>query len=350
MNENNKKTAVWVLTKNGMDKALVLSDHLPELNIFKSDSLQLKDYDVSSVIFTFKKPGEKLKQEFNNYSSHIFFMATGIVVRLIAPLIKSKLSDPSVVVVDDKGLNAISLLSGHIGGANELTLHISKILGSNPVITTATDVNNLPSIDLFAQEKKLVIENPENIKTVNMAFINGEKVSFFDPYNYLRNETFNYDLISSEPEFLEKPAVYIDYKLKNLKPDIFVLRPQILCVGIGCNRGTDPKEIYDFFIKTLDENSISVKSVNCFATIDIKNDETGILELAEKMDLPLKFFTREQLDNVNGIQTPSLMVEKHIGVKSVCEAAAIKASKTGKLIVPKRKNRNVTMAIAKFSQ
>jgi len=116
---------------------------------------------------------------------HIFIMSTGIVIRIIAPLIRHKTKDPAVVVVDEKGLHAISLLYGHIGGANELTLKIAGITGADPVITTATDINKIPAIDLLACKKGLVIENPGAIKNVSMALLSGRKIILHDPYQYL---------------------------------------------------------------------------------------------------------------------------------------------------------------------
>jgi cobalt-precorrin 5A hydrolase len=128
-----------------------------------------------------------LKKKIRQYTGHIFIMSTGIVVRVIAPLIRHKTEDPAVVVVDDRGMHAISLLSGHLGGANELAQKIAGIIGAKPVITTATDVNLVPAIDVLAKEKSLFIENPEAIKTVNMALLRGDKIHVHDPFSFLAN-------------------------------------------------------------------------------------------------------------------------------------------------------------------
>ena len=171
--------AVWALTPNGTKLAGKIRRILTDVDVYLSQNISETRFEH----FTFQKLGEKIKEEFERYSGHIFIMSTGIVVRLIAPLIKHKTEDPAVVVVDDGGNHAISLLSGHLGGANELTRQIAAAIGARPVITTATDVNQVPAIDILAKEKKLIIENPAAIKTVNMAILKDEKIYVHDPFD-----------------------------------------------------------------------------------------------------------------------------------------------------------------------
>ena len=166
------KIAVWVITPNGTKLAETLSRNLTGAALYISEKIcEAADDHVS-----FQNLSETVHQEYDRYDGHIFIMSTGIVVRVIAPLIKSKVVDPAVVVVDDQVNHAISLLSGHLGGANDLTLKIADILGADPVITTATDVNRVPAIDVLAKEMDLQIENPRAIKTVNMALLKKENI------------------------------------------------------------------------------------------------------------------------------------------------------------------------------
>jgi cobalt-precorrin 5A hydrolase len=287
-------------------------------------------------------------------------MSTGIVVRVIAPLIKHKTVDPAVVVVDDGGHYAISLISGHLGGANGLADRIADIIEAEPVITTATDTNQLPAIDMLAKENKLAIENPTAIKTVNMAILKGETIYVHDPFNFLKdrlpkveprifgglNETLEKDLQSSE--ILSNPGVFIDDVLLELPTSTLILRPPSLTAGIGCNRNTDTDEIRYLLKKVMANARLSMSSLRCLASIDVKADEDGLISLSLERDLPLIFFKQHELNRVMNIENPSTVVEKHVGVKSVCEAAAILAARNGSLIVPKQKTKNVTVAIARI--
>jgi cobalt-precorrin 5A hydrolase len=348
--------AIWVITPNGSKLADSIRRRFTEADVYISnriDSPRLRH-------FTFQSLKTEIGKNFEKYSGHIFIMSTGIVVRVIAPLIKHKTKDPAVVVVDDRGQHVISLLSGHLGGANELTGQIADIIGGRPVITTATDINQLPAIDVLAQEKRLNIENPAAIKTVNMAILKGEKIYVHDPLNLLENS-----LPKAEPRIFEgwdkllgkdrqqsetthKPAVFIDDVRLKLPPSILVLRPASLVAGIGCNRNTAADEIRSLLEAVLATAGLSVLSLKGLASIDVKSDEKGLIELSREFDLPLVFFKRQELNQVIDIENPSTVVEKHVGVKSVCEAAALLAARNGTLIVPKQKTKNVTVAIARI--
>lgn len=349
--------AVWILTPNGTQLADNIFQNLPDVQIYASHNIAA----TTTGYLTFQNLADSIKQKFRQYSGHIFIMSTGIVVRVIAPLIKHKTEDPAVVVVDDGGNHAISLLSGHLGGANELTRHIAGILGATPVITTATDVNQVPAIDVLAQEKKLLIENPAAIKTVNMAILKGEKIHLHDPFNYLKERIPNSEIRnfsgSSEPLKQDHhglgletvPGVFIDDVRSDLPAQVLVLRPASLVAGIGCNRDTATDEIKKLLQDVLAAAELSLSSLKCLASIDVKADEDGLIALGDDLDLPLVFYERQELNRVKNIKTPSKVVEKHVGVKSVCEAAAILASRNGTLIVPKQSTKNVTVAIARIN-
>jgi cobalt-precorrin 5A hydrolase len=351
------KLAVWAVTPNGAKLTDKLADSLPHADIYVSQNLAEKK--LSHILF--EKLSAALEEKFSQYTGHIFIMSTGIVVRVLAQLIQSKTKDPAVVVVDDLGNNAISLLSGHIGGANELTHKVAQIIKANPVITTATDINEVPAIDVLAMEKDLVIENPEAIKTVNMALLKKEKLLVHDPYNYLANTRLNcesgtcdkltYNINNSSQQYVIKnyPFVYIDDALNELPSKVLVLRPPTLVAGIGCNRDTKAEEIGARLKEVLESHRLASTSIKCLASIDVKSDEAGLIAVSESIGKPLIFFTREELNQVKGIKNPSSVVEKHVGVKSVCEAAAILASRDGTLIVPKQSTQNVTVAIARIN-
>ncbi len=349
-------TAIWVITPNGLKLAGTMRRMLNDADVYVSNRIGSPRFEH----FTFQRLSDRIGKKFDTYSGHIFIMSTGIVVRVIAPLIQHKTKDPAVVVVDDGGNFAVSLISGHLGGANQLTRKIADIIGARPVITTATDVNQLPAIDVLAKEKKLIIENPAAIKTVNMAILKGEKVFVHDPLNLLANslpnaEPANFDSLNKHlqiegqlSENMFNPGVFIDDARMPLSASILVLRPATLVAGIGCNRHTATEEIKSLLKEVLDTAGLSLLSLKCLASIDVKSDENGLIAVGREFDLPLMYFRREELNQVINILNPSTVVEKHVGVKSVCEAAAILGARNGTLIVPKQKTKNVTVAIARI--
>jgi cobalt-precorrin 5A hydrolase len=298
-----------------------------------------------------------LASVFHRYPAHIFIMATGIVVRSIAPLLTDKSRDPAVVVMDEMGHYAISLVSGHIGGANRLAEAVSDWTGAEPVITTATDVRGLPAIDAMAVERELRIENPTAIRRVSMSLLLGKPVWIHDPLGAFtdpvpgmtpsgaRTITEFQDFLNTDPG----PGVVVDDIRFDLAPDILVLRPGSLVAGMGCNRGTGADEMDDLLRSTLEGFGLSLKSVSTIASVDLKKDEAGFIELSRRLGIPFIVFSREELRSVPGILSPSDAVLEHIGVSSVCEAAAIMGANHGHLVVPKRKTPNATLAIARRS-
>ena len=344
-NSGPDKIAVWTITPKGRDLGLMLKNAVQGSTLFISNTAS-QEVVPESNMFGFDRLGLEIKKQFNRYSGHVFIFSTGIAVRLIAPLLKSKLVDPAVVVVDDNGIHAISLISGHIGGANALTRKIAGILHARPVITTATDTNGLPAIDVIAKEKKLYIETPRNIKRINMAFLTGEPVDIHDPLGLIKNELHGISLVKGSPHDQSLEKIYCSHEIGPVSRETMVLRPVVLSVGVGCNRGTGVEDIYDFLALVFREENLSMHSIKGLSSIDLKKNEPGLLSLAEKMNLPLEFHTREDLNSVTSIETPSPMVEKHVGVKSVSEASAILSAGHGRLIISKKKNKDVTIAVA----
>ncbi len=339
----NGRLAVWAITPNGLALGEKICSRIPDGSLFVSRNISQGCHIEGWTVFD--NLGREIKNRFKDFRGHVFIFSTGIAVRMIASLIESKLVDPAVVVMDDQGCHAISLLSGHLGGANELAQKMAELTGAVPVITTATDVNQLPSIDLVAKKKGLFIETPEHIKRINMAFLENKKIIIHDPEQRLTDAL---------PESYREPAgpdqVQIDllcsWKAQKVSCETMILRPRVLCVGMGCNRNTPFEDIHQFFKDIMANEGLSLNSLYTLATIDAKKDESGLLALSRALDIPIRFYSRDELNGVDDIKTPSLMVEKHMGVKSVCEAAAILAAVNGKLILPKKKNKDITLAVA----
>ena len=346
--QKNKKIAIWAITKSGFEHGQNLAKSMDDSILFISNNLLGKLNGLKKLNnsfcknpLTFSNLSETIKEVFNQFDAHIFIFSTGIGVRMIAPIIKTKIEDPAVVVLDDHACHAVSLLSGHIGGANALALEVGRITHAKPVITTATDVQNLPAIDTIALENNMHIVNPDMIKKINMAILERKAVKTDDPFDILSSKVPNYIRAKKNPDII---CTDIDIDVPR---GTLVLNPPSLIAGIGCNRGTSIEEIETFLLETLKQNKLSLKSIWAFASIDAKHDETGLLELSKKYKTQFFFVDKQQLESVKEIKNPSKIVQKHMGVKSVCEAAAITAGKNAKLIVQKQIKGNVTIAIAR---
>lgn len=335
--------AIWCITPNGKILGLRIKTELKNSTLFVSKKIGQKEIENT---FVFEKLSAEIHYQFNKFSGHVFIFSTGIAVRIIAPLLNSKIIDPAVVVVDDNGTHAISLISGHLGGANALSKKIARIVCGTPVITTATDTNNLRAIDLIAKENRLFIETPQNIKLINMAFLMGKPVGLFDPFGFVKTNLQKKYFSNKNRAENSTEKIFCSFEIKNVSRETLILRPPVLSVGIGCNRGTSCKNLKQFLFMVLKKEKLSVNSISEFASVDIKKDETGLLELSKEMKIPIIFFDKKRLSSVKTIMTPSQMVEKHLGIKSVCEAAAILSANNGELIVPKNKNKDVTLAVA----
>jgi len=334
--------AIWALTPHGVFLSKKLGAHFPDADLFVSERL-----DVPWCKKTFPRLGDAVADQFHAYRAHIFIMAAGIAVRVIAPHISKKSTDPAVVVIDDAGRFCISLLSGHLGGANRLSESAARVINAVPVVTTATDANDLPSMDMIARDQGLDIENPSAVKTINMMFLKNEPVFMQDPYGLLAGKIPARLIRQSAPENPDAPCIIVDDRIRTTGRHTLVLRPRILFAGIGCNRGTEMSEIRGLLKKVCEQHGLSIQSIRAIATIDLKKDEPGILELAQSLCIPLHFYDSDTLNQVSTVSKITPYAEKYTGAKSVCEAAAILSANPGKLIVTKQKTRQVTIAIAR---
>ena len=300
---------------------------------------------------SFASFGSLMTVAFEEKHPLICIMATGIVIRHLAPLLQGKDVDPAVVVVDEGGRFAISLISGHLGGANELAITVAKLLGATPVITTATDVQGLPALDVLASRLGLHLENLQAVKEVNMAMLRGQKVILVDSEHVLQEVLpDNRQLFEPLAETLEAmqnpgPAVYVGNREYPWPEGWLRLRPRNLMVGVGCNQGTPAAEILELLENTFKQHQLSWNSFHTLATIAAKKDEPGLKEVVGRLGVNFTWYTKEELQQIQ-VPNPSDLVESHMGVASVCEAAALKAARAKVLVVPKQKTANVTVAIA----
>ena len=313
---------------------------------------------------------ENLRAGFGRYDSLVCIMATGIVVRILAPLIVHKTSDPAVVVLDQKGKYAISLLSGHLGGANDLAREMAAISGGEAVITTATDVAGELSFDTFAKKHDMAIENIGQLKHISGALLSRKKVNVFTDKNaaklypeLAKEQKRGMIAILPLSEFFKTyaiesniPAVVIDERLfvsNSTVPQaapVLYLRPRTICAGIGCKRNMEQKPIEEALLQTLKEEGIHPFSLKCIATIPLKSDEPGIIGTAANLNVPLQIIPTEEIENLDisqlGIQT-SEFVANQTGVLSVSTACSYLASSKGTILRDKAKYKGITIALSK---
>lgn len=338
---------VVALTPAGAALGQRLCQHLPGAQLHLPAKLQSQALPAQA----FASLGDVFARAFQQRTPVVAIMATGIVVRHLAPLLRGKDVDPAVVVMDERGRFAISLLSGHLGGANALAAEIATVLGATPVITTASDVQGLPALDTLAAGLGLTIENLPQIKVIQMAWLTGRKVRLVDPQDCLTPALAPWaDLIDPAPEDPQAlsqpgPAVYVGCREYPWPAAWLRLRPKNLVAGVGCNKGTAVDEILLLLEQTLAREHLSRHCLRCLATITIKQQEAGLIAAARRLGVPLQCFPPEELAPIE-VPNPSLLVQRHLGVASVCEAAALKAAGSNTLLVPKQKTANVTLAIA----
>ncbi len=298
----------------------------------------------------FESIRDLLASTFSHYPAHIFVGAAGIAVRAIAPHLQSKDTDPCVVAMDQDGMFCVSLLSGHLGGGNALARDIADMVGAQPVITTATDRQAVPAIDLLAQQAGLGIGNIQAVKLVSGHLLDGGKAALFDPDDHLqfsqRPDLAAYFQPTTETVAADAPcAVWVDYRVRPSAPGHLLLHPKNISVGIGCRRDTPCQEILDHLRTVFAAQGLHTDSIAGLASIDAKQDEPGLLEAARELGVPVTFYPPEKLQGVD-VPNPSDRVQQHMGVESVCEAAALTLAANKQLIVPKTKSPRVTLAAA----
>ena len=287
---------------------------------------------------------EVLQKAWKERKGLVFIMAAGIVVRTIAPLLEGKITDPAVVVIDESGRHVISLLSGHLGGANALARELSEAIGSEPIITTASDVNDLPSIDLWAKDNCLAIDDWAMVPKVGTRLINNGTLNVYSDSEMAFPAVF---IKTDNPELADIAVTNKKKLIANGTDNKLYLRPKNLVIGIGCNSGTSAGEIEDVVRKSFDKNNLSFDSIHSVATIDIKGDEAGLVEFSKKYGLEITTFSPEELNQVPGINVSNAAF-KATGAQAVAEPASLLASHADALILSKQKSGNVTVAAAKL--
>ena len=346
-----EKTSILVITKNGVKIGENLKRLFPDWDVYAPSKLM----NESAGITWYSEPTtEKIVELFKNNNALICVFSLGAVIRLISPYLKDKKTDPAVLVIDDKTNFVISVLSGHIGGANELTEEIAEKIGALPVITTAADVNKTIAVDLVGREYDWKIDDDSTVTKISAHMVNEEPIGVFQEagkknwYKKLPKNVVIYNNIEELKKSDSKSYLIITDKIiDNLEKESVIYRPPSLVVGIGLHWDTTKETIKEGIEDCMKKFNLSPKSIAKLVSIKKPQDVQGLIDLGVEMNLPVEYVNREDLAEITA-PNPSETVKKFEGTASVSEAAAIKISK-GELIVEKQKfPPNLTIAIARI--
>ena len=348
------RCAVFAATRRGVESAIRLRDGFsPEVvDIFLKDG---REPEVSAKRFS--QLADAVAETFRQYDALIFFMAAGIAVRMIAPHLQSKLTDPAVLVADEGGRHVVSLLSGHVGGGNALTLRVADCLGGSPVLTTATDVNDLTAPDALAAELGLRPVPKPRIQTMNGALLEGKTISYAVDEALLRRDFFEAALSKREIPFVRMSAVEAsaakeltvfiteDDSLRSER--LLCLVPRRLIAGMGCRRGVPKDALRKALSEACAKIGQDISAVSMIASAAVKKNEAGLLALASELGVEARFFESEDLQRkieAYGLEESSF-VRRQIGAGNVCEAAALCCVQEGRIALAKTKWEKATVAL-----
>ncbi len=320
MTENSTgNKAIVYLTQRGKTVAEKIIQYFPDSKLYKFNRT-----DISQI--------------WNSHRFIIFIMATGIAVRSIAPFIKDKKNDPAVLSIDEEGKYIIPIIGGHLKGANELAKTLAKFLNSTPFITTASDLNNLPALDLWIKRCSLKVKNPEILSKIMSKLIENKNLMLFME-NSVQIPLLNCFQLT---ENISEADIVITNKIS--KGDKLILVPTNLFIGIGLHEWITEEKIERGIKEALNRNGFEFKAVQAIATIDKKSTYPALLSFCKKYGLKLYSYTSEELNSITTV-SHSDIVYKSVGVSSVSEQACLLASQ-GKLIIAKQILKDMTVAVA----
>lgn len=349
------KMATVAITKHGIEIARRIKEKMPEAEIY----VPAKHNDGGDDIIWFTEQStELIGKLFTNYDSLICIFSLGAVIRMLAPHLRDKKSDPAVLVIDDRANYVISTLSGHLGGANALTRLVASFLNAKPVITTAADVNDTIAVDLVGRELGWTIENFENVTRVSALMVNEERIAIYQdagernwwqgPLPGNVTQVYSLEKIKSQ-EY--KAALIISDRLLTDEEVInksVIYRPKTLVVGIGLHWDTSKETIESGIRNVLKTNGLSFQSIRNIASINRKAKVKGLEEFSTQYNIPSEIYEKDELASVE-VPNPSLTVQRFEGTPSVSEAASMLSSK-GNLIIPKQKfPPDLTIAVSRIA-
>jgi cobalt-precorrin 5A hydrolase len=348
------KVAILAITKNGIKIAATIKQLFPSWEIFAPSKFQ----DSTIVTWYEEQTSAKVAELFGKFDGLVCLFSLGAVIRLVAPFLKDKKTDPAVIVIDDKASFVISALSGHLGGANELTEEIAKKLDATPVVTTAADVNKTIPVDLVGREFGWKIDDDSNVTRISALMVNEEKIGIYQdsgeknwwktelPKNVTTYQSIEDLTLSDSKAYLIISDRIID---DNIAKKSVIYRPKTLVAGIGLHGDTTKEKIKESLSESFAKHGLSLQSIARLVSIKKPKDVQGLIDAAKDLQVSLEYFERDELARIT-IPNPSEMVQAYEGTPSVSEASAIKSS-GGDLVVEKQKfPPDLTIAIARIQK
>ncbi|EJL40606.1 cobalamin biosynthesis protein CbiG [Brevibacillus sp. CF112] len=351
--------AIVAITKHGVEMARDLAQKFPGTDLYYMSKFARGDEEARGIQLFSNSVRMLFPALWPVYKGLIVIISLGAVVRMIAPLLEDKKKDPGVVVVDDRGENVISVLSGHLGGANELAREVAAVMGARPIITTASDVQKTIPVDLFGRRFGWEWDSADKLTPVSASVVNEEHVAVVNESgerDWWMHDTpmppsiKEYASIAEAQAAKPHAALVVTHRLlapeeQTILDNGVLYRPKVIVLGMGCNRGTSAEEIEAVIRETLDELQFSLKSVKALATIELKKDEAGLLAVCEKYGWPFVWYSPQELNQVE-ISEPSETVFKFTGAYGVSEPAAKLYAGVDELVLTKKKSGNVTISVA----
>ncbi|MHC1770586.1 MAG: precorrin-4 C(11)-methyltransferase [Flexilinea sp.] len=356
--EGKKGSAVITLSLDSVSLGQKIAGEIPEAELFvpKKFRDQVSD-DFEKVHFYREGIRFVLQDAFQRFDSLICILASGIVMRELAPCLTNKHTDPAVLVLDNRGSYVISLLSGHIGGANKLAERVAQITGGTAVITTASDTQSIYPLDVLAAERNWEITPKNRLTTIISAFVNHEPVfcvTHFEVADDSPLKQLPWQMVttySELPKICKNLVIISDETIPEEVLDCYnplVLCPKTLVLGIGCNKNTPAEEIESCFRQTLEQHNISLAAIKIIATISEKSEEPGICDLVFQHGWELQIVSHEKINKLTNLPNPSPYSQKLFGISGVAEPCALIASGQDVLLVAKEKYPDVTVAVARM--
>jgi len=318
------------------DKGLLLAEWV-------ADKINASDMGAAAVPLRVKDLREQTGAAFVRDAAIVFVGAAGIAVRAVAPYLKNKTSDPAVIVIDEDGKYTVPILSGHIGGANRYARGIAAAIGAVPVITTATDVNGVFSVDAFASENGYFVANPECVKHISSALLEGREVGLCSDFEVAG--ALPAGLISGESGS-EGICISLDGEKKPFDKTL-TLMPKCLHAGMGCRKDADPEAVEGLFAEAMNSLPAPIETAASVSSIDLKNNEKALISLAVKYRIRFVTYSAAELNEVARLFGQSDFVKRATGAGNVCEASAYLASKRGAVVFPKYAKNGATISIAR---
>ncbi|GAA3628236.1 precorrin-4 C(11)-methyltransferase [Flavivirga jejuensis] len=348
-----KKIAIIAVTEIGVEKALVIQKEFPKSLVITT--LQSNNDHVSTI----PSISDYLSENFSKLGGICFVTALGICVRLIAPHLKDKNTDPAVISVDDLGLNVQSVLSGHKGGANDFCLKIATILGGKAIISTSSDVQEIWALDTIGNQFDWQTESSVSMNTIMALFVNNKPTALLLDIKDKGTEHLEKTIPGFVTVFYDESAIdfsqfelfiTVSYKIYDATiPSLFFI-PKVLSVGSGCSKKLDPFLFQETLKSELKTRGLRFSAIKNFGSIDIKAEQQAYLDFSTKNKIPFRTFTSEKINTVS-VPNPSAVVQSKIGVDGVSESCAILLSGNKNVLVEKQKihldnNEKFTFSVA----